>query len=38
MTPYLEKAMARVPASLNAGMKTFFCGPERYTNSWISAQ
>lgn len=29
MTPYLETAMNRVPRSLEAGMKKFFCGPER---------
>ncbi|KNC47481.1 glycine cleavage T-protein [Thecamonas trahens ATCC 50062] len=31
MTPYLERAMARVPASLNVGVKKFFCGPESFT-------
>ena len=31
MAPYLEKAMERVPASLSAGVKTFFCGPESFT-------
>jgi len=31
MAPFLEKAMARVPASLGAGMRTFFCGPESFT-------
>lgn len=31
MAPYLEKAMARVPISLNAGVKKFFCGPESFT-------
>ena len=31
MTPFLEKAMNRVPISLEAGMKTFFCGPESFT-------
>ena len=31
MTPFLEKAMGRVPASLDAGMKKFFCGPESFT-------
>ena len=31
MTPYLEKAMARVPASHEAGIKKFFCGPESFT-------
>jgi 4-methylaminobutanoate oxidase (formaldehyde-forming) len=31
MTPYLERAMARVPASQSAGIKKFFCGPESFT-------
>ncbi len=31
MTPYLERAMQRVPISLEAGMKKFFCGPESFT-------
>ncbi len=31
MTPYLEQAMARVPSSMEVGMKTFFCGPESFT-------
>ena len=31
MTPYLEKAMARVPRSISAGVKKFFCGPESFT-------
>ena len=31
MTPYLEKAMARVPVSLEVGVKKFFCGPESFT-------
>lgn len=31
MTPYLEKAMARVPASLEVGVKKLFCGPESFT-------
>ena len=31
MAPFLEKAMARVPDSLGAGVKTFFCGPESFT-------
>ena len=29
MTPFLETAMNRVPASLNVGARSFFCGPER---------
>lgn len=31
MGPYLEKAMGLVPATLNAGVKKFFCGPESFT-------
>ncbi len=31
MGPFLEKAMARVPATLDAGIRTFFCGPESFT-------
>jgi glycine cleavage system aminomethyltransferase T/glycine/D-amino acid oxidase-like deaminating enzyme len=31
MTPYLEAAMRRVPGSLTAGVRTFFCGPESFT-------
>jgi 4-methylaminobutanoate oxidase (formaldehyde-forming) len=31
MGPYVEKAMARVPISLHAGVKKFFCGPESFT-------
>jgi 4-methylaminobutanoate oxidase (formaldehyde-forming) len=31
MGPYVETAMNRVPATLNAGIKTFFCGPESFT-------
>jgi len=31
MGPYLEAAMSRVPASLDAGVHTFFCGPESFT-------
>ncbi len=31
MTPYLEKAMSRVPITQNAGLKKFFCGPESFT-------
>jgi 4-methylaminobutanoate oxidase (formaldehyde-forming) len=29
--PILEKAIARVPMLANAGIKTFFCGPESFT-------
>ncbi len=31
MTPYVERAMKRVPISINAGVKKFFCGPESFT-------
>ncbi|MBS0578147.1 MAG: FAD-dependent oxidoreductase [Proteobacteria bacterium] len=31
MTPFLEKAMARVPVTAEVGMKKFFCGPESFT-------
>ncbi|MFO0616276.1 MAG: FAD-dependent oxidoreductase [Polyangiaceae bacterium] len=31
MAPYLEKAMARVPISLEVGVRKFFCGPESFT-------
>ncbi len=31
MTPYLQKAMSRVPVSESAGLKKFFCGPESFT-------
>lgn len=31
MSPFLEKAMARVPRTLDAGIMKFFCGPESFT-------
>jgi 4-methylaminobutanoate oxidase (formaldehyde-forming) len=31
MTPYIEKAMSRVPATLQIGIKKLFCGPESFT-------
>jgi 4-methylaminobutanoate oxidase (formaldehyde-forming) len=31
MAPYLEKAMSRVPISMNVGIKKLFCGPESFT-------
>jgi glycine cleavage system aminomethyltransferase T/glycine/D-amino acid oxidase-like deaminating enzyme len=31
MGPYVEKAMQRVPRSLEAGVRKFFCGPESFT-------
>jgi glycine cleavage system aminomethyltransferase T/glycine/D-amino acid oxidase-like deaminating enzyme len=31
MSPYLEKAMARIPISTEVGVRKFFCGPESFT-------
>jgi 4-methylaminobutanoate oxidase (formaldehyde-forming) len=31
MGPYVEKAMKRVPISLETGVRKFFCGPESFT-------
>ena len=31
MSPYLETAMRRVPVTADAGIRTFFCGPESFT-------
>jgi glycine cleavage system aminomethyltransferase T/glycine/D-amino acid oxidase-like deaminating enzyme len=31
MGPYVEKAMSRVPVSLETGVRKFFCGPESFT-------
>jgi heterotetrameric sarcosine oxidase gamma subunit len=31
MTPFLERAMARVPITAEVGMKKLFCGPESFT-------
>lgn len=31
MGPFLEKAMSRVPITLEVGVRTFFCGPESFT-------
>ncbi len=31
MTPFLETAMSRIPVTLEAGIKKFFCGPESFT-------
>ncbi|MBL8956202.1 MAG: GcvT family protein [Myxococcaceae bacterium] len=31
MTPYLEKALSRVPEVQGAGLKKLFCGPESFT-------
>ncbi|MEZ5412447.1 MAG: FAD-dependent oxidoreductase [Acidimicrobiales bacterium] len=31
MGPYVEAAMSRVPVAYEAGIRTFFCGPESFT-------
>ena len=31
LTPFLERAMARVPITLEAGIRKLFCGPESFT-------
>ena len=31
MTPFLEKAMSRIPITMDVGIKKFFCGPESFT-------
>lgn len=31
MGPYIEKAMSRVPAALEVGVRKLFCGPESFT-------
>jgi 4-methylaminobutanoate oxidase (formaldehyde-forming) len=31
MTPFLERAMSRVPITAQVGMKKLFCGPESFT-------
>ncbi len=31
MGPYVERAMSRVPITLETGVKKFFCGPESFT-------
>jgi 4-methylaminobutanoate oxidase (formaldehyde-forming) len=31
MAPYLEKAMERIPVSMEVGVRKFFCGPESFT-------
>ncbi len=31
MGPYVERAMSRVPASFDLGIRKFFCGPESFT-------
>jgi glycine cleavage system aminomethyltransferase T/glycine/D-amino acid oxidase-like deaminating enzyme len=37
MGPFLEKAMARVPVTLEVGVRTFFCGPESFTPDLMPA-
>jgi glycine cleavage system aminomethyltransferase T/glycine/D-amino acid oxidase-like deaminating enzyme len=37
MSPFLEVAMARVPVTLEAGVRTFFCGPESFTPDLMPA-
>lgn len=37
MTPVLERAMSRVPATLEAGVRTLFCGPESFTPDLLPA-
>ncbi|MEZ5091812.1 FAD-dependent oxidoreductase [Nocardioides sp.] len=31
MAPFVETAMARVPITMEVGVRTFFCGPESFT-------
>ena len=37
MGPYVERAMSRVPATLEVGIRTFFCGPESFTPDLLPA-
>ena len=37
MGPYVERAMSRVPVTLTAGIRTFFCGPESFTPDLLPA-
>ncbi len=37
MTPALKAAMSRVPVTLDAGVRTFFCGPESFTPDRLPA-
>ncbi|GAA1746561.1 FAD-dependent oxidoreductase [Nostocoides vanveenii] len=37
MTPFLERAMSRVPVTLEAGIRKFFCGPESFTPDLLPA-
>ena len=37
MMPFLERAMSRVPVTLEAGIRKFFCGPESFTPDLLPA-
>jgi glycine cleavage system aminomethyltransferase T/glycine/D-amino acid oxidase-like deaminating enzyme len=37
MGPFLETAMARVPVTMEVGVRTFFCGPESFTPDLMPA-
>ncbi|MBO0845110.1 MAG: GcvT family protein [Nocardioides sp.] len=37
MSPFLERAMSRVPVTLEVGVRTFFCGPESFTPDLMPA-
>lgn len=37
MAPALEAAMSRVPVTFDAGVRTFFCGPESFTPDRLPA-
>jgi glycine cleavage system aminomethyltransferase T/glycine/D-amino acid oxidase-like deaminating enzyme len=37
MAPFVETAMARVPITLEVGVRTFFCGPESFTPDLMPA-
>ena len=37
MEPFLRTAMERVPVTLGAGIRTFFCGPESFTPDLLPA-
>jgi glycine cleavage system aminomethyltransferase T/glycine/D-amino acid oxidase-like deaminating enzyme len=37
MAPFLQTAMERVPITLDAGVRTFFCGPESFTPDLLPA-
>jgi 4-methylaminobutanoate oxidase (formaldehyde-forming) len=37
MGPFLERAMSRVPVTLEVGVRTFFCGPESFTPDLMPA-